>query len=75
MKAHYRRGGLGDVAVKSRLTRILQDMLGPIREGRNEFAKHPQEVMEMLRKGGTVARKAAAETMDQVRRAMGLDYF
>lgn len=75
MKAHYRKGGLGDVAVKSRLTQILLDMTEPIRTRRAEFAKHPQDVMEMLRKGGEVARETAATTMDRVRRAIGLDYF
>lgn len=75
MKAHYRKGGLGDVAVKSRLTQVLLDMTEPIRARRAELAKHPQDVMEMLRKGGEVARETVATTMDQVRRAIGLDYF
>jgi tryptophanyl-tRNA synthetase len=75
MKAHYVRGGLGDSVVKKRLEGILQELLGPIRERREEFAKDKGEVMRVLREGTARAREVAAQTMDEVRRALGLSYF
>jgi len=75
LKAHYRKGGLGDVVVKKRLNGILQDLLTPIRERRQEFEKNPGEVMELLRHGGIKAQSLAAQTMLEVRKAMRLDYF
>lgn len=75
MKDHYRRGGLGDVKVKKRLQEVLSAELDPIRARREEFAKDPGAVMQMLREGTEAARKVAAETLDEVRRAMRIDYF
>ena len=75
LKAHYMRGGLGDVKVKNFLNEILQEQLGPIRERRKEFAKDIPAIHEMLRKGCEEAREAAAETLDRVRKAMKINYF
>ncbi|HSW86159.1 MAG TPA: tryptophan--tRNA ligase [Rhabdochlamydiaceae bacterium] len=74
LKAHYQRGGLGDSVVKKRLLEVLQAFLEPIRIKRQEFAQHPDEVMNMLRKGTKQANEAAAETLRLVREAMHLDY-
>jgi tryptophanyl-tRNA synthetase len=75
MKAHYVRGGLGDSVVKKRLEGILQDLLAPIRARREEFAKDKGAVMQILKDGTFKAREVAAQTMDEVRRALGLSYF
>lgn len=75
MKAHYTRGGLGDMKVKKLLAAIMQEELAPIRERRKEFEKDIPGVYEMLKKGCEAAREAAAQTMDEVRRAMKINYF
>ncbi len=75
LKAHYTRGGLGDMKVKKFLNAILQEELGPIRERRREFSKDIPAVYDMLRKGCEEARAVAARTMDDVRRAMRINYF
>jgi len=75
LAAHYERGGLGDVKVKKFLNEVLQVTLKPIRERREEFAKDPGAVMEILRQGTIAAREVAAATTDRVKRAMKLDYF
>ena len=75
LKDHYQRGGLGDVKVKKRLNRVLQDFLKPIRERREEYAKDPGEVMNILNKGTERAREKAAQTLKEVREAMQIDYF
>lgn len=75
LAAHYQRGGLGDVKVKKFLNEVLQATLGPIRARREEFAKDPGTVMEILRQGTIHAREVAAETTARVKRAMKLDYF
>lgn len=75
LKAHYTRGGLGDVKVKRFLNEVLQDRLRPIRERRDELAKDPAEVLRILEAGSLKAREAAQRTIDEVRRAMQLDYF
>ena len=75
MKAHYQRGGLGDSIVKKRLEGILQEMLTPIRTRREEFAKDPAYVMQMLKEGTMKAREVAAATTDEVKKALGLSYF
>jgi len=69
MKAHYEKGGLGDVRVKKRLDEVLQEFLKPIRERRQELAKDPDEVMKILKEGSEVARKVAANTLKEVREA------
>lgn len=75
MKEHYQRGGLGDVKTKRYLLEILERELAPIRERRLEYAKDMGEVYNMLRKGSLKARETAAETLDQVKSAMGINYF
>ncbi|MCE2617662.1 tryptophan--tRNA ligase [Phocaeicola oris] len=75
LKAHYTRGGLGDVKVKKFLTAILQEVLTPIRERRKMYEKDIPSVYEMLKKGSESARETAAQTLDEVRRAMKINYF
>jgi tryptophanyl-tRNA synthetase len=75
MKDHYVRGGLGDSVVKKRLEGILQDMLAPIRARREEFAQDRGQVMQILKDGTARAREVAAQTTDEVRKALGLSYF
>ncbi|MDR0939555.1 MAG: tryptophan--tRNA ligase [Mediterranea sp.] len=75
LKAHYRRGGLGDVKVKRFLNAIMQETLEPIRERRKEFSRDIPAIYEMLRKGCEVAQAAAADTLDEVKRAMKINYF
>ena len=75
MKDHYRRGGLGDVKVKKRLNKVLQEFLEPIRERRQEYAQDKGEVMNMLREHTDKAREVAAQTLADVKEAMKIDYF
>ncbi|MGP1436909.1 MAG: tryptophan--tRNA ligase [Phocaeicola sp.] len=75
LKAHYTRGGLGDVKVKKFLTAILQEVLTPIRERRKMYEKDIPSVYEMLKKGSESARETAAQTLDEVRKAMKINYF
>lgn len=75
LKEHYRRGGLGDVKVKRHLLEVLEGVLGPIRARREEVARDPEFVREMLRDGTARGREVAAETMRRVREAMRIDYF
>ena len=75
MKEHYQRGGLGDVKTKRYLLEILDRELRPIRERRLEFAKDMGEVYSILEKGSEHARSVAAQTLDEVKSAMGITYF
>ena len=75
LKAHYCRGGLGDVKVKKFLDFILQQELEPIRNRRKDFARDIPAVFAMLKKGSEEAREVAAATLDRVRRAMRINYF
>ena len=75
LKAHYQRGGLGDVKVKKFLNNVVQAELAPIRERRKAWEQRIPEVYEILKKGSEEARKAAARTMQDVRHAMQIDYF
>ncbi len=75
MKAHYRRGGLGDVKVKKFLNKVLQEELSPIRRKRKEWEKDIPAVYEILRKGSIKAREAAAGTLSDVKKAMRINYF
>ena len=75
LKAHYERGGLGDVKVKKFLNNVLQETLEPIRARRQELAKDPDAIMEILRQGSNAAKAAAAQTLDKVKHAMQIDYF
>ncbi|KQV59498.1 MULTISPECIES: tryptophan--tRNA ligase [unclassified Duganella] len=75
MKDHYVRGGLGDSIVKKRLEAVLQDMLAPIRARREELAKDKGYIMQVLKEGTMRAREVAARTTDEVKAALGLNYF
>lgn len=75
VKAHYRRGGLGDVKVKKFLNAILQEELGPIRERRKQFEQDIPGVYQMLKRGSEIARETAAATLEDVRKAMRINYF
>ena len=75
LKAHYRRGGLGDVKIKKFLNNIIQSELEPIRARRAEYEKDLPAVYDMLKQGSDTARNVAADTLSKVRRAMKIDYF
>lgn len=75
LKAHYTRGGLGDVKVKKFLNNVMQETLEPIRVRRAEFEKDIPAVYEILRKGSETARQTAAKTLSEVKSAMKINYF
>ena len=75
LKAHYKRGGLGDVKIKKFLNNVLQDVLEPIRERRHYWEQRIPEVYEILRAGSKEAEAAAAATLHDVREAMRINYF
>lgn len=75
LKAHYQRGGLGDVKVKKFLNNVLQDVLEPIRERRHYWEQRIPEVYKILRAGSKEAEAAAAATLHDVREAMRINYF
>ena len=75
LKAHYTRGGLGDVKVKRFLNEVIQQELEPIRNRRIEYAKDIPAIYDMLKKGSEKARQTAAKTLDEVRAAMRINYF
>lgn len=75
LKDHYRHGGLGDVKIKRYLMEVLNAELAPIRQRRAEFAKDLPTVMDMLKAGSDRANQVAAQTLDEVKDAMGLNYF
>ena len=75
MKDHYTRGGLGDMKCKKLLMSVLQETLEPIRQRRAEFEKDIPMVYDILQKGCQSAREVACQTMDEVRRAMKINYF
>lgn len=75
LKAHYQRGGLGDVKVKKFLNNVMQTELAPIRERRHMWEQRLDEVKLILKQGSETARAAAAETLHDVRAAMQINYF
>ncbi len=75
LKAHYQRGGLGDVKVKKFLNNVLQEELEPIRNRRKELQKDIPYIYEVLKKGSEEARRVAAQTLEDVRGAMKINYF
>lgn len=75
LKAHYTRGGLGDVKVKKFLNNVLQEELSPIRQRRKEWEKDIPAVYEILHKGSLAAREVAAKTLEDVKRSMKINYF
>ena len=75
LKAHYQRGGLGDVKVKKFLNNVMQTELEPIRTRRKEWEQRLPEVVEILKPGSAYAEKPAAATLADVRKSMRIDYF
>ena len=75
LKAHYQRGGLGDVKVKRFLNNVMQSLLSPMRERRAQWEGRLPEVYEILKKGSEIAAETAQGTLDRVRHAMKIDYF
>ena len=75
LKAHYQRGGLGDVKVKKFLNNVMQSLLSPMRERRTQWEGRLPEVYEILKKGSEIAAETAQGTLDRVRHAMKIDYF
>ena len=75
LKAHYQRGGLGDVKVKKFLNNVMQAELAPIRERRHMWEQRLDEVKMILKQGSETARATAAETLHDVRAAMQINYF
>lgn len=71
----YRKGQVGDIEVKKYLAKILNNFLGPIRKRRAEYEKQPEPVEKILREGTEKARKEAKKTLEEVKKAMKLDYF
>ena len=75
MKDHYRRGGLGDMKCKKFLNTVINNMLEPMRQRRHELEQDIPEIFNILKKGSEQARAVAAQTMNEVRHAMQIDYF
>ena len=75
LKAHYERGGLGDMKVKRFLNEVMQETLAPIRERREELAKDIPAVWAILKAGSIKAREVAGQTLAEVKKAMKIDYF
>ena len=75
LKDHYRRGGLGDMKCKKFLNQILNEFLEPMRQRRHELEQDIPEIYNILKKGTEKARETAAQTMDEVRKAMRINYF
>lgn len=75
LKAHYQRGGLGDVKVKKFLNNVMQTELKPIRERRKEWEQKIPEVYEILKAGSEEAKRVAQQTLHDVRKAMKINYF
>ncbi len=75
LKAHYQKGGLGDVKVKKFLNRILQEELGPIRKRRAEYEKDIPALCGILKDGSEKARRTASQTLSEVKEAMQINYF
>ena len=75
LKAHYTKGGLGDIKVKKFLNSVLQAELAPVRERRQAWEKRLPELTDILKEGCRVAREKAESTLADVRKAMRIDYF
>ena len=75
LKAHYKRGGLGDMKIKKFLNNILQDLIKPIRERRKELEKDTDKIFEILRVGTKKAREVAFKNLIKLKTNMGINYF
>lgn len=74
-KERYRKGQIGDVEVKKYLIKILNNFLNPIRKKREEFERQPELVEKILKEGAEKARAEAQKTLEEVKKAMKMDYF
>lgn len=74
LKNQYQKGGLGDVVLKKRLIKVLIDIISPIRSKREELAKNPESIIEIIKKGNERANETAEETMKEVRKVLKIDY-
>ena len=75
MKSKYEQGGLGDVTIKKVLFQILEELLTPIREKRKYYEENIDLVKEILRKGTLEAKEDASKTLEEVKKAIGINYF
>ncbi len=75
LKKQYEAGGLGDVVIKKRLIEVMESVIGPIRQRREELAKEPDKIMKILEEGTEKARKYARSTMEEVREKIKIAYF
>lgn len=75
LKKQYKKGGLGDMELKNRLSKILNDLISPIRTRREELAKNPEAVMKILEEGTRKVRKEAQKTLVEVRERLKINYF
>jgi len=75
LKAAYTKGGLGDVVIKKRLIGVLEEVIAPIRERREDLAKDPKKIMQILKDGTERAREISVKTMQEVREAIKINYF
>lgn len=75
LKAAYTAGGIGDMKCKKMLNKVINRMLDPIRARRHEYEQDIPEIFNILKKGSEQARQVAANTMDEVRAAMRINYF
>ena len=75
LKAHYQRGGLGDVTIKKYLNEVLQEFLRPIRAKREEYEKAPDHVMQLIKTGTDKAREVTSQTLSEVKSAMALSFY
>jgi len=75
LKAHYKRGGLGDMKIKKFLNSILQELIAPIRERRKELEKQPEKIFEILKLGTKKARLVASKNLIKLKTNMGINYF
>ena len=75
LKAHYRKGGLGDSKIKNFLFAVMEEMLTPIRERRHYYEQRIEEVLDILKTGTKEASLMADETLSEVKNAMGINYF
>lgn len=75
LKKQYKKGGLGDMDLKNRLSKLLNEMITPIRTRREELAKNPEAVMQILEDGTKKVRKEAQKTLAEVREKLKINYF
>ena len=75
LKAHYQRGGLGDVKVKKFLANVMEDTLAPMRERRAKFEDKKDYLLEILKRDSEYAKEITNQTLNEVRSAIGLNYF